>query len=257
MSSSCRTVPSVVTTTPSFQCTPVDGKRIPATFAGRDRGTDLAVLRIPPGSLPVAKLGDPAVLRPGNLVLALARLDEGGARAAFGAVSATGGKWRAWKGGEIDRWLQSDLTIYPGFGGGPLVDSTGQIHGINSGALSRPLATTIPVGTVSRVVAQLLERGYVPRGWIGAAMQPVRNDEGGGLLLVSIEKDTPAATAGLLLGDVIVAIDGKSLESFDQLLDVLSGDAVGKKVRLDVLRAGKRREIEVVIGERPRGRGRR
>src|SRR2546427_3078247 len=100
-----------------------DGKRIPATFAGRDRGTDLAVLRIPSASLPVAKLGDPAVLRPGNLVLALGRLDEGGARAAFGAVSATGGKWRAWKGGEIDRWLQSALTIYPGVGGGPLVDS--------------------------------------------------------------------------------------------------------------------------------------
>jgi S1-C subfamily serine protease len=227
-----------------------DGKRIPATFVGRDRGTDLAVLRIPTGSLRVAELGDPAVLRPGNLVLALGRLDEGGARAAFGAVSATGGKWRAWKGGEIDRWLQSDLTIYPGFGGGPLVDSTGQIHGINSGALSRPLATTIPVETVNRVVAQLLERGYVPRGWIGAAMQPVRTDEGGGLLLVSIEKDTPAAKAGLLLGDVIVT-------SFDQLLDVLSGDSVGKKVSLDVVRAGKPRKIEVVIGERPRGRGRR
>jgi len=232
-----------------------DGRRIPATLAGRDRGTDLAVLRIPPGSLRVAGLGDPAVLRPGNLVLALARFDEGGTRAAMGAVSAT--KWRAWKGGEIDRWLQSDLTIYPGFGGGPLVDATGQIHGINSGALSRPLATTIPVGTVDRVVAQLLERGYVPRGWIGAAMQPVHSDEGGGLLLVSIEKDTPAAKAGLLLGDVIVTIDGKSLESFDQLLDVLSGDSVGKKVRLDVVRAGKQREIEVVIGERPRGRARR
>src|SRR6266704_540791 len=169
---------------------------------------------------------------------------------AFRAVSATGGKWRAWKGGEIDRWLQSDLTIYPGFGGGPLVDSGGQIHGINSGAWSRPLATTIPVGTVSRVVAQLLERGYVARGWIGAAMQPVRTDEGGGLLLVSIEKDTPAAKAGLLLGDVIVT-------SFDQLLDVLGDDSVGKNVRLDVVRAGKQRKIEVVIGERPRGRGRR
>src|SRR5205823_8593441 len=129
-----------------------DGRRIPATFAGRDRGTDLAVLRVPPGSLRVAELGDPSELRPGNLVLALARLDEGGARAAFGAVSATGGKWRAWKGGEIDRWLQSDVRIYPGFGGGPLVDSSGQIHGINSGALSRPLATTIPVETVNRVV---------------------------------------------------------------------------------------------------------
>lgn len=231
-----------------------DGKRIGATLAGRDRGTDLAVLRIPTGSLPVAKLGDPAALRPGNLVLAVARLDEGGAppRAAFGAVSATGGKWRSWKGGEIDRWLQSDLTIYPGFGGGPLVDPAGRIHGVNSGALSRPLATTIPVETVNRVVTQLVERGYVARGWIGAAMQPVRLDEGGGLLLVSIEKDAPAAKAGLLLGDVVVALNGKSLESFEQLLDVLSGDAVGKPMRLDVVRAGEKRPVDVVIGERPR-----
>ncbi len=242
-----------------------DGKRIPATLAGRDRGTDLAVLRIPPGSLTLAQLGDPGSLRPGNLVLALARLDEGGARAAFGAVSVTGGKWRSWKGGEIDRWLQSDLTIYPGFGGGPLVDTTGKIHGLNSGALSRPLATTIPVETVNRVVTQLLERGYVARGWIGAAMQPVRFDQAartrvkrdGGLLLVSIEPDTPAAKAGLLIGDVIVGIEGEELESFDQLLGLLNGDVVGKTVRLDVVRAGEQRAIDVVIGERPRRAGRR
>jgi S1-C subfamily serine protease len=234
-----------------------DGKRIPATLAGRDRGTDLAVLRIPAGSLGVASLGDPATLRPGNLVLALARLDDGGARAAFGAVSATGGKWRSWKGGEIDRWLQSDLTIYPGFGGGPLVDPAGQIHGVNSGALSRPLATTIPVGTVNRVVTQLLERGYVARGWIGAAMQPVRLDKRTGLLIVSIEPDAPAAKAGLLLGDIVVAIDGENIESFEQLLDVLSGEAVGKTLHLDVVRAGEQRPIDLVIGERPRRRGRR
>lgn len=234
-----------------------DGKRIPGTLAGRDRGTDVAVLRIPAGSLAVAELGDPATLRPGNLVLALARLDDGGARAAFGAVSATGGKWRSWKGGEIDRWLQSDLTIYPGFGGGPLVDPAGLIHGVNSGALSRPLATTIPVATVNRVVTQLLERGYVARGWIGAAMQPVQLDKRSGLLIVSIEPDAPAANAELLIGDVLVAIEGKSLESFDQLLDVLSDDSVGKKVSLAIVRAGKQREIDVVIGERPRRRGRR
>ncbi|HKA57556.1 MAG TPA: trypsin-like peptidase domain-containing protein [Gemmatimonadales bacterium] len=238
-----------------------DGRRIAATLTGRDRGTDLAVLRIPTGSLAVAELGDPAALRPGNLVLALARLDEGGARAAFGAVSATGGKWRSWKGGEIDRWLQSDLTIYPGFGGGPLVDSAGRVHGVNSGGLSRPLATTIPVETVNRVVKQLLDRGYVPRGWIGAAMQPVQLGQRTGLLLVSIEPDAPAAKAGLLLGDIVVAIDGESLESFEQLLDVVSGDAVGKRVRLDIVRGGEQRPVDVVIGERPRGersgRGRR
>lgn len=240
-----------------------DGKRIAATLAGRDRGTDLAVLRIAAGSLPVAQLGDPSTLRPGHLVLALARLDEGGPRAALGAVSATGGKWRCWKGGEIDSWLQSDLDIYPGFGGGPLVDATGRIHGVNSGGLSRALATTIPVATVNRVMAQLLERGYVARGWIGAAMQPVQLDpktrqrlkHEAGLLLLSIEPDGPAARAGLLVGDVIAAIDGKNVEGFDQLLDVLGGDVVGKKLKLEVVRAGQSVSVDVVIGERPR-RGR-
>jgi S1-C subfamily serine protease len=237
-----------------------NGKRIPATLAGRDRGTDLAVLRIAPGSLPVASLGDPGTLRPGHLVLALARLDDGGPRAAFGAVSATGGKWRSWKGGEIDRWLQSDLDIYPGFGGGPLVDTSGLVHGVNSGGLSRPLATTIPVATVNRVLTQLLERGYVARGWIGAAMQPVRFDLAarrqlnleGGLLLLSLEPDAPAAKAGLLLGDVIVAIDGNKLEGFDQLLDLLGGEVVGKTVRLDLVRGGRPQTADLVIGERPR-----
>ena len=108
--------------------------------------------------------------------------------------------------------------------------------------------------TVNRVVTQILERGYVARGWVGAAMQPVQLDKRGGLLLVSIEPDSPAAKAKLLVGDVLVAIDGESLESFEQLLDVLGGDAVGKKVRLVGGRAGEQRTVDVVIGERPRRR---
>src|SRR5207249_10707558 len=104
-----------------------DGRHIPATLAGRDPGTDLAALRIPAGELPVAEFGDPARLRPGHLVLALARLGDGGPRAAFGAVSATGGGWRCWKGGQVDLLLQSDLTLYPGFGGGPMVDAGGRV----------------------------------------------------------------------------------------------------------------------------------
>ena len=132
---------------------------------------------------------------------------------------------------------------------------------MNSGGLSRALATTIPVATVNRVTAQLLERGYVARGWIGAAMQPVQLDatsrqrlkHEGGLLLLSVEPDAPASRAGLLIGDVIVAIDGQSVEGFDQLLDVLgAGDVVGKKLRLEVVRAGQPVSVDVVIGERPR-----
>jgi len=241
-----------------------DGRNVPATLAGRDRGTDIAVLRIPTGSLPAARLGDPSALRPGHLVLALARLGEDGPRVSFGAVSAVGGSWRCWKGGEIDRRLQSDLSIYPGFGGGPLVDAFGRVHGINSGALSRAFATTIPVETVNRVLRQLLERGYVARGWMGAAMQPVRVDAAtlrrlglsrdGGLILLSVEPDGPAATAGLLVGDVIVMLDGRALEDVDQLLNALAGDVVGRTLHLDVVRGGERVHAEVLVGERPRNR---
>jgi S1-C subfamily serine protease len=239
-----------------------DGRHIPATLAGRDPGTDLAALRIPAGELPVAEFGDPARLRPGHLVLALARLGDGGPRAAFGAVSATGGAWRCWKGGQVDLLLQSDLTLYPGFGGGPLVDAGGLVLGINSGGLSRPLATTIPTMTVDRVLKQLLDRGFVARGWLGAAMQPVRFGaaardrlglaQTGGLVLLSVEPDAPAAAAGLLVGDVIVGLDGKPVEHPDTVLELLAGDAIGRTIAADLVRGGARTRAEIRIGERPR-----
>jgi S1-C subfamily serine protease len=230
-----------------------DGRRIPAQLKGRDPGTDLAVLSIPTGQLPAATLGDPAALRPGHLVLALGRTGDSGPRAAFGAVSATGGKWRSWKGGEIDLWIQSDLTIYPGLGGGPLVSPDAAILGINSGGLSRPLATTIPVSTVERVVTQLLTKGYVARGWLGAAMQPVRfSDQHGGLVILSVEPDGPAALAGLMVGDVITSLDGHAVEHPDQVLELLGGDVVGRTLKVEVVRGGKQVRADLLIGERPR-----
>jgi S1-C subfamily serine protease len=239
-----------------------DGRRIPAQLKGRDPGTDLAVLAIPTGQLPVATPGDPTTLRPGHLVLALGRTGDGGPRAAFGAVSATGGKWRSWKGGEIDLWIQSDLTIYPGLGGGPLVSPDATIFGINSGGLSRPLATTIPVSTVERVVTQLVAKGYVARGWLGAAMQPARfsdaarkragiNQEGG-LVILSVEPDGPAALAGLIVGDVIVGLDGNAIEHPDQVLDLLGGDVVGRTFKVELVRGGKQERVDLLVGERPR-----
>jgi len=230
-----------------------DGRRIPAQLKGRDPGTDLAVLSIPTGQLPVASLGDPTALRPGHLVLALGRTGDGGPRAAFGAVSATGGKWRSWKGGEIDLWIQSDLTIYPGLGGGPLVSPDAAVLGINSGGLSRPLATTIPVSSVDRVVTQLIAKGYVARGWIGAAMQPVRvSDRTGGLVVLSVEPDGPAARAGLMVGDVIISLGEDPVEDPDQVLELLGGDVVGHTLKVELLRGGKQERVELVVGERPR-----
>jgi len=240
-----------------------DGKRIGATLQGRDPSTDLAVLRIAGGALPVATVGDAGALKPGNLVLALARLDETGPRAAFGAVSVVAGAWRPWGGGEVDRLLQSDVSLYPGFGGGPLVDSEGRVLGINSGRLSRPFTTTLPAETVNRVLDQLASRGYVRRGYLGAAMQPVRLqpqlrsrlgiDRDGGLLVSMIESDGPAAAGGLLVGDVIIGIGGKPVAEPEDVLKVLSGDTAGRPLSLELVRGGKLETVEVLIGERPRG----
>jgi S1-C subfamily serine protease len=240
-----------------------DGRRIGATLQGRDPSTDLAVLKISAGALPVATLGDAGALRPGNLVLALARLDDAGPRAAFGAVSVVAGAWRPWGGGEIDRLILSDVNLYPGFGGGPMVDGAGEVLGINSGRLSRPYATTLPAETVNRVIGQLASTGYVRRGYLGATMQPVELQEQlrsrlqlerrGGLLVVTIEPDGPSAAGGLLVGDVIIAIGGRPVVEPEDVLKVLDADTAGRPLPLELVRGGRMDQVEVLIGERPRG----
>jgi S1-C subfamily serine protease len=240
-----------------------DGTRLDVTLQGRDPSTDLAVLRIAAGAQPVASFGDVAALKPGHLALALARLDETGPRASFGAVSVVAGPWRPWGGGEIDRLLQSDLNLYPGFGGGPLVDAGGRVLGINSGRLSRPYTTTLPVETVTRTLEHLVSRGYVRRGYLGAAMQPVRLqhqlrsrlgiDRERGLLVSTVQSDGPAASGGLLVGDVIIGIGGRPVAEPEDVLKVLNGDTAGRTLALELVRGGRLETVEVLIGERPRG----
>jgi S1-C subfamily serine protease len=241
-----------------------DGKRADATLQGRDPSTDLAVLKISRETLPPATLGDAGALRPGNLALALARLDETGPRAAFGAVSVVAGAWRPWGGGQIDRLILSDVNLYPGFGGGPLVDPAGQVLGINSGRLSRPYTTTLPTETVDRVLAQLASRGYVRRGYLGATMQPVRLQEqvrarlglerDRALLVVTIDPEGPSAAGGLLVGEVVMAIGGKPVAEPEDVLKALDGDTAGRTLPLELVRGGRLEQVELLVGERPRGR---
>jgi S1-C subfamily serine protease len=240
-----------------------DGRRVAATLVGRDAASDLAVLRVESGAtVPAARVGDPSTLRPGHLVLAVARLDDSGPRVSFGAVSAVGGAWRTWKGGEYTLRIQSGVALYPGFGGSPLVDAAGHVHGINSGGLSQQLATTIPADTVERVVSQLVATGYVPRGWLGAALQAVRVGESakvaaqgreGGLLIIGLADGGPAATSGLFVGDIVLALDGAAVNQPHDVLDVLQHMPPGRAVSFDVLRGGVFARVIVTIGERPGG----
>jgi S1-C subfamily serine protease len=234
-----------------------DGRTRPAILAARDPGTDLAVMRIEDSELPTADLGDTGALRVGHMVLALGY----GPRASWGVISTLGGRWRTWRGGEIDQLLRLDLTLYPGFSGGPLVDARGRVVGLNTSGMSRSLRIAIPVTTVSRVIDELLSRGRVARPYLGIGTQPVRLPEAlsrrlaapveGGLIVVNTEPDGPAARAGLLMGDIVVALDGTPVRDTDDVQAVLGAKPVGATLTASIIRAGAPTEISITVGERP------
>jgi len=233
-----------------------DGQSAPATLVARDPGTDLAVLRVEESGRPAAELGDSGALRAGHLALAVGY----GPRASWGVISATGGPWRTWRGGDVDRLLRVDLVLYPGFSGGPLVDASGAVVGLVTSGLSRQLELAVPATTVSRVVDELVSRGRVSRGYLGVGLQPVALTEAFkrlapgadlGLMVVSLEPEGPGARAGLLLGDVLTALEGTPLHDPGDVTAALAGRPVGSAVRVSLIRAGSPLDVSVTVGERP------
>ena len=234
-----------------------EGRTMAATLVGRDPGTDLAVLRIQDTDLATAGLGNSDSLKVGHIVLAVGY----GPRASWGIVSAVGGRWRTWRGGEIDQLLRLDLTLYPGFSGGALVDALGQIVGINTSGLSQRLELAIPASTVTRVADELIEKGHVTRAFLGVGLQPVSLPETArralagapeiGLIVVRVQPEGPAAQAGLLLGDVLVSLDGIHVASTEAVLDAVAARRVGATVSATILRAGTPTEVSITLGERP------
>jgi len=236
-----------------------DGSELKATVAGRDPGSDLAVLRLERAA---ASAAEPAPQDPrvGQLALSLGRPTQEGIQASLGIVSAIGGPVRTGRGGLLDRYLRTDATPYPGFSGGPLVDSAGRVIGVNTSGLARGASLAIPVGLAWQIAETLAKHGRVRHGFLGVRSQPVTipaaqqkalgREQSSGLLLVGVEDDSPAEASGLLVGDIIVAIGGQPVTDADQLLASLVGDVVGKPVQVQVLRGGQATLIQVTIGER-------
>jgi S1-C subfamily serine protease len=234
-----------------------NGESLAAQLVGRDPGTDLAVLRVNGGQLAAASWVDAGELRVGNLALALGRPGRN-VQAVLGLVTALGSAFRTPAGGEVDRYLQSDIVMYPGFSGGPLVSGDGRLAGLNSSALARGASLTIPSATVKRVVETILEHGHMPRGYLGIGIQPVRLDpalhgqleQQTGLMLMSVEVDGPAAQAGLLQGDVLISVDGHPLRQMDDLQGLLTSGLVGKSIAIRYVRAGAVHETVAVVGQK-------
>jgi S1-C subfamily serine protease len=228
------------------------GGNVPATLAGRDGGTDLAVLRLTGGGDYAAKTVSDASIKPGSLVLALGRRGKDGVSASFGVVSAVGGAWRTWRGGQIDRFIRPGVNIYPGFSGGALVDVEGRVIGLNTSGLTRGSGVTVPASTVSRVVEELLSRGHVRRGFIGVGLHPVRLPDGArGLIVLSLEPGGPALQAGVMVGDVLLTLGGEAVIDTDAVQSQLGAERIGTTVVAEIVRGGRRVSISVVPAERP------
>jgi S1-C subfamily serine protease len=234
-----------------------DGSEVPATIAGRDHGTDLALLRL---ERPLAKPVETAQeAKIGQLVLALGRPSEAGIEASLGVVSAVGGPVHT-RHGAIDKYIRTDTIPFPGFSGGPLVDAEGRVVGLNTSGFGQGAALTIPADLAWRVAEQLAKHGSVRRGYLGvrsqnveisaAAQQALKREQATGLLLIGIEKDSPAEAAGLMVGDIIVGVDRHPVSDHDELFARLSGDVIDKSTPVEVLRGGQPQNINVKIGAR-------
>ena len=236
------------------------GETLPASLAGADPTTDIAVLRVESAELSPPLFGDPAQLRVGELALAVGRGARRGLNATMGIVGVLSGTWRTWGGGTIDRFIGLNLALHPGATGGPLADAQGRVLGINTSALSRTPVLAIPVPTVNRVVDQLLQKGRMTRGYLGLGMHPIplpgylkdalNLQTEAGLIVVSVDADGPGRKGGVLLGDVIVALEGRTVSSVRDLQACLDSESVGKTMLVSIVRAGARIELKLTIGER-------
>jgi S1-C subfamily serine protease len=237
------------------------GGSLSATLAGRDPGTDLAVLKVDNLTNPVADFAEGSV-QPGNLALALGRSADSGVNATMGVISAVSGSWRTWRGGMIDQYIRLDLTLYPGSSGGAVINTQGKVLGVATSGLSRIAGLAVPVSTVNRVVDELLAKGHISRGYLGIGLQPIAIPDAlakqlkltspAGVIVLSVEPGGPAERGGLLIGDILVALNGKSIQDTDDVQSVLEPGFVGKPVKATLVRGGAIAEASITVGERPR-----
>jgi S1-C subfamily serine protease len=235
-----------------------EGRTVEARLIGRDPSNDLAVLEVP-------ELGDRTVAEPaaggvrvGQISLAVARPSREGIRASFGVISSVGGPLRTGRGARLERYVQTDATPYPGFSGGPLINTEGAVLGITTLGFARGVALAVPAEVAWRAAEMLSERGSIKRGYLGILSQPVRLPAAqraglqgsGGLLVVGVEDDSPAGKGGMLLGDILVSLDATSVADTDELQALLTSDRVGREVPVEVIRGGELTTLRVTVGER-------
>jgi len=234
-----------------------DARTLPAQFVGRDPATDLAVLRVANlGLNPIVAAAEAA--RVGQLVLAVGRSSGEGPMASAGIVSAVGGPLRMGRGGTLERYIRTDATPYPGFSGGPLIDAQGGVLGITTTGLASGVALAVPASIAWSIAETLVQQGYIKRGYLGIssqvvnlpAAQRVGRTQEHGLLIVKVDDDSPAQKGGLMLGDILVGIDGQTITDTEELLALLTNSRVDKTIPVEVIRGNTLQTLQVTVGQR-------
>jgi serine protease DegS len=238
-----------------------DGRQVQAQLIGIDADTDLAVLNIPVENLPQIPIGDSSDIKIGDIVLAIGNPYNFGQTVTQGIVSATSRKRRGIS--YFDDFIQTDADINQGNSGGALVNAKGQLIGINSAIISSSggsegIGLATPINQAIDVMSQIIKNGKVVRGWLGIEAQTLSMDvieaanlKTGGVLVTAIMRNGPAENAGLVPGDIMIAIDGKTVSSPDQAIETITELVPGKEVKINILRGWVEQEIVAIIAQRP------
>jgi serine protease DegQ len=242
-----------------------DGVVAPAILAGRDPSTDIAVLKCAEATTSVNEFGDPAAIKPGSLTLVVGRTRASGPVAALGIVSLVTPERKAWTGASLAPYIRLDVAIQPTAAGAAAVDAHGRVFGMVTPRFARFGAIAVPASRIDSVVDTLLQKGRIPRGYLGVGLQPVRlpdalrqslqREPRTAAIILEVEPASPAHSAGLVIGDIIVSLSGQPVARLEDIHSQLQGGAIGHELSLGFVRGGRLQETKVTVGERTHGGG--
>jgi S1-C subfamily serine protease len=240
-----------------------DGRVVPATLAGRDASTDLAVLKCAEAGAAIGEPSELSGIKPGSLVLVVGRTRASGPVAALGAVSLVASERRAWTGAALAPYIRLDVGLQPTAAGGAVIDAFGRAVGIATPRFGRFGAVAVPAPTVDRVVDALLKSGRIPHGYLGVGLHPIRLPDAirqawqrtgnSAVIVVEVEAEGPAQKAGLMIGDILLTAGGHPIHRLEDVHAQLSAESIGKPLAIKFVRGGAPQEMTLVVGERPAG----
>jgi S1-C subfamily serine protease len=240
-----------------------DGRVVAATLAGRDASTDLAVLKCADATTPLSESSDAAGIKPGSLVLVVGRTRASGPVAALGAVSLVAAERRTWMGVPFSPYIRLDVGLQPTAVGGAVIDASGSVLGVATPRFARFGAIAVPASTVNRVVDALLQKGHIPRAYLGVGLHPIRlpealrqslgRSEKTAAIVVEVEPESPAHKAGILIGDLLVSFGAHPIARVEDVHAQLSAESIGKPVVVKLVRGGAATDVTVVLSERAQG----